>query len=167
MSLNYETVKEEINPLDSVEDVLHAHNWNFDRMAYDELMVEVTGKSGKYKLFFIWQEDMNALQFCTQFDLEIIDNNKKPAHTALRKLNETLWMGHFDLPESNNKPSFRYTCLLRSAERQHTSDLIEDMVDIALAQCERHFPLFTLLSSANDITQETLSLAMMDTAGES
>lgn len=161
-----ESHEEDIHPLDKVEDVLLSHNWNFDRMADDELMVEVTGRIGKYRLFFIWQEDLNALQFCAQIDLEITSNNRQAAHEAIININEDLWMGHFDLPKSTSKPSYRYTCLLRGTNGNAT-ETIEDMVDISLAQCERHYSLFTLLAGANDVNDQTLSLALMDTAGES
>ena len=160
-------IKEETNPLDNVEDVLHAHNWHFNRMADDELVVEIHGKGGAYNLFFIWQEEMQALQFCAQVDLKIMDNNIEAAQRALFGINENLWMGHFDLPQNTNKPSFRYTCLMRGANLAHANELIEDMVDIALAQCEKHLSIFALLASANDINDQTMSLAMMDTAGES
>lgn len=169
MGTQFEIQEQEadIHPLDNVEDVLVSNNWDFERMADDELMVEVMGRSGKYRLFFIWQEDMNALQFCAQVDLEIMTNNRAAAIDAITDINENLWMGHFDLPQSTKKPSYRYTCLLRGNTRHNATEMIEDMVDISLAQCERHYSLFTLLASANDINDQTLSLALMDTAGES
>ena len=166
MDTQLEIREDDIHPLDNVEDVLHANNWTFNRMNDDELMVEVTGKSGKYRLFFIWQEDMNALQFCAQLDVEIMDNNLDIARNALSDINEGLWMGHFDLPKDTSKPSYRYTFLFRGTGHGST-EAIEDMVDISLAQCERHYPLFGLLGSANDINDQTLSLALMDAAGES
>ncbi|MEM7651395.1 MAG: YbjN domain-containing protein [Pseudomonadota bacterium] len=167
MDTQLETLEEDIHPLDNVEDVLASHNWTFNRMNDDEIIVEVTGKSGKYNLFFVWQEDMNALQFCAQLDLKIMDNNHTAAREALLSMNESLWMGHFDLPKETGKPSYRYTQLFRGGSRIAATETIEDMVDISMAQCERHFPLFTLLASANDLNDQTLSLALMDTAGES
>lgn len=167
MDTQFEQLETDINPLDNVEDILHAHNWTFDRMTDDELIVEVAGKAGNYRLFFIWQEDMSALQLCVQLDLEIMSNNFEMAQKAIFSINENLWMGHFDLPESSKKPSYRYNYLLRANARSAAGEVIEDIVDIALAQCERHTPLFTLFTSANDINDQTLSLALMDTAGES
>lgn len=167
MSLHFDTLDEETNPLDSVEDVLNANNWVFSRMNSDELMVSVTGKSGQYRLFFIWQEDMQALQFCAQYDLSIAPGNRAPAQEALFSINENLWMGHFDLPRDTGVPTYRYTCLFRGPGRDGTMEMIEDLVDISLAQCERYYPVFTMLSSANDVSGQNLSLALMDTAGES
>lgn len=169
MSVEFESTRSEseLHPLDNVEDVLQSHNWVFDRVADDELMLEIAGKIGQYKLYFIWQEDMSALQFCAQIDLEIAPEKRDAALKTLTEINENLWMGHFDLPRKTNKPSYRYTCLLRGVERDNATGAIEDMVDISLAQCERHYPLLTLLAGANDMSEQALSLALMTTAGES
>lgn len=155
------------HPLDSVEDVLHANDWVFSRINNDELMVGVTGKHGQYRLFFIWQEEMQALQFCAQYNLHVASGNHAPAQEAIFSLNENLWMGHFDLPRDSGIPTYRHTCLFRGLSREGAMETIEDLVDISLAQCERHYPLFTMLSGANNIDGENLSLALMDPAGES
>ncbi len=162
-----DTLEDIQNPLDNVEEILSAHNWVFNRMTNDELMVQVAGKSCSYRLFFIWQEDMNAMQFCCQYDMNIPSKRYEIAGTALMALNENLWMGHFDLPKDSGVPSFRHTCLFRGMNNTAGSEHIEDMMDISLAQCERYYPVFYLLSAANDTNDESLSLALMETAGES
>ncbi len=156
-----------VNPLDSVEEFLDSNNWVFDRMNPDELMVEVSGKSGGYRLFFLWQADMNAIQFCCQYDMAIPPANREAAIRALIDLNEGLWMGHFDIPRQTNIPSFRQTCLFRGSAHGETTEHIEDLVDISLAQCERHRPLFDFLSNAAHLDERTLSLAAMETVGQS
>ena len=160
---NYENIS---NPLDSVEEILSAHNWVFNRMNNDELMVQVTGKACEYRLFFIWQEDMSALQFCCQYNMSIDSAQMPAAGAALMKMNENLWMGHFDIPQDTKIPSFRYTCLMRGVTNASCNEYIHDLVDISMAQCERYFAAFHLLSTqaAND---QNLSLALMDTVGES
>jgi hypothetical protein len=133
----------------------------------DELMVQVTGKTGTYRLFFLWQEDMSALQFCCQYDMIVPAANRDAATRALTDLNEGLWMGHFDIPRQTNIPSFRQTCLFRGASRGEASDHIEDLVDISLAQCERYYPMFHFLSQSGELDEQNLSLAVMETAGQS
>lgn len=164
---SFQTVKDEHNPLDCVEDVLSAHNWQFSRMTEDELVVSVSGKSGQYRLFFIWQEDMSALQFCVQYEMMISSNNTPSARLAIAEINEGLWMGHFDLPKDTGTPTYRYTSLLRTLSHEAILDMVEDMVDISLAQCERYASVFALLSGVPDVNDQNLSLALMDTAGES
>lgn len=158
----------EINPIDSVEEVLHANNWTFNRTHNDELVVEVAGKSCGYRLFFVWQEDMNALQFGCHYDLNFAPRDKERAYNALPEINENLWLGHFDLPKDTAAPIFRYTCLLRNNGNLNITETIEDMVEIALTQCEHYYPAFYLLANAaNDLNTENISLALMQTVGES
>lgn len=156
-----------VNPLDSVEELFVSNNWEFNRMNPDELMVQVTGKTGTYRLFFLWQEDMSAMQFCCQYDIVIPAANREAATRVLTDLNEGIWMGHFDIPRQSNVPTFRQTCLFRGASKADSSDHIEDLVDISLAQCERYYSLFHFLAQENSINEQNLTLAVMETAGQS
>jgi hypothetical protein len=158
---------DETHPLDQVENIMNANNWTFSRTTEDELMVTLTGRNGDYRLFFIWQEDMRALQLCVQYEISIEAGNIPSTRLAIGKINEQMWMGHFDLPTCTGTPTYRYTWLSRGPGREALTEALEDIVDISMAQCERHFPVFHLLSSANDISEKTLSLALMDTLGES
>lgn len=167
MSEHTDLFEDALNPLECIEDVLAAQNWQFDRMNEDELIVQIAGRACKYRLYFVWQDDMNALQMCCQFDMNIIDNNGAEASSALRMMNENLWMGHFDLPRDTNVPVFRYTSVFKNKNRDELTMALQDVVDIALVQCERFQPVFQLLAVSNDICDAQLSLALMDTVGES
>ncbi len=154
------------NPLDKVEDVLSANDWTFERMTRDELIVHVSGRHCDYNVFFIWQEDMSALQFCCQYDFEVANDNVSHAGRVLMRVNEGLWMGHFDIPEDSLIPSFRHTCLFRGLNKHNSNDFLADLVEISLAQCEKHFPVFHLLANNEKLNEDTLSLALMDNSGE-
>jgi hypothetical protein len=168
-NLEFQEIEDDSNPIDSVEEVLAANNWSFERTHNDELIVEVTGKSSTYRLFFIWQEGMNALQFGCHYDIAIGSNNLDEAYKTIISMNQKLWMGHFDLPQETQTPIFRYTCMLRGAARASMAEAIEDMVDISLMQCERYYPAFHLLANENSAptNPQHMSLALMETVGES
>jgi len=159
--------EETINPLDSVEDLLNDHNWVYNRMNSDELIVQVTGNACDYRLLFVWQEHMSALQFCCQYEMEIHDNNIPAANAAIMDINSSLWMGHFEIDKENRMPAFRHTCLLRGRKDAGNSEYVEDLVDISLVQCERYHSLFHILSLPETAPEDSLSLALMDTLGES
>jgi hypothetical protein len=166
-ALELSEFEDKINPLDQVEEILNAHNWVFHRASENELVVHVTGKSCNYRLFFIWQEDMNAMQYCCQYDMVIEDAAFENAARTLMSINENLWMGHFDLPKDTATPSFRYTCLMHGPEDAITAQLA-DIVDISLTQCERFYSAFNLLTHANENEDAAnIELAMMETVGES
>ena len=155
------------NPLDSVEEILYANDWIFDRMTEDELTVQITGKMGEYKLFFHWQEQYSAMKFVCQYDLDVKREAMDMASKTMTSINSALWLGHFDFREGTEIPCFRHTTLFRGQTQTSGADHIEDLVDIALAECERFYPVFDILSRGLPANDCDLSLALMTVAGES
>lgn len=167
MTLQVETYEENLNPLDNIEELLNDHNWVYSRMNDAELLVEVAGRHCNYRILFIWQEAMNALQFNCQYDLKINKDNLFLAGASLLDINESLWMGHFEVNRESMTPAFRHTCLLRAADSRTIYEVMEDLVDVSLAQCERNYPAFKILSMNQTTDAQTMSLAVMETIGES
>jgi hypothetical protein len=155
------------NPLDSVEDILHANDWIFDRMTEDELQVQITGKMGEYKLFFHWQEQYSAMQFVCQYDLDVKREAMDMAAKTMTSINSGLWLGHFDFREGTEIPCFRHTTLFRGQTQTSGAEHMEDLVDIALAECERYYPVFDILSRGVPANDCDMTLALMTVAGES
>ena len=63
MSEQEQMFEEISNPLDSVEDILAGQDWAFSRMNNDELMVDVSGKMGTYRMIFMWQDNSVRCSF--------------------------------------------------------------------------------------------------------
>lgn len=153
-----------LNPLDNVEDILAGNNWVYNRTNDDELIVSIAGRHCSYNLYFLWQEHMNAVQYVCEYEMNINPENKICAYETIMDMNATLWMGHFEVMRDSLIPSFRYT-LLQGASAQ--AECIENIVEISLAQCERFQPVFQVLAHEIPANPQSLSLAMMDTSGES
>jgi len=152
--------------LDNIEDILHANDWDFNRMGDNELLVTLAGKYGDYQLIFLWQADMTALQISVQYNLIISAHNIMNAANILMTINERSWMGHFEIAADTNTPSFRYTTLL-NPENKQSYEQLESILDIALAQCETNYAAFSLLSADTAANNDTLPLALMQTQGAS
>lgn len=166
MSDNLDTFEDVSNPLDSVEDLLAGNDWIFNRPNPDELTVHVSGKSGAYRLTFIWQEDYSAMQFFCDFDMKIPAARTEMAALAMGRMNERMWLGHFDLPEDTMAPRFRHTSLFRGWTQTSGAEHVEDLVDIALLECERHHGIFKMLSDSLHIDDRALALMLAEEAGE-
>jgi hypothetical protein len=152
------------HPLDQVEHLLDAHNWVFERMTTDEIAVQVQGQYCTYNIFFIWQAEFNALQFCCQYDLDIPQIRISEAAAALMHLNENAWIGHYDLPSITMKPTFRHTCLLRGIEDMSDAAFLEDMIETSLLQCEKNYAAFYVLSQEDKT--DNIDLALMHIEGQ-
>ncbi|MCL4679453.1 MAG: YbjN domain-containing protein [Alphaproteobacteria bacterium] len=162
-----ESASSAVNPLDSVEELLCDQNWVYDRTDDDCLMVQVKGRSCNYKLLFVWQKNLNALQFSCEYEMTLRHDNMGMAASAVLDMNEESWMGHFEIARKTLVPSYRQTCLMRGYEFNESNAYFEDLIDISLAHCERFYPVFHLLSKPGAANSESLSLALMETAGES
>lgn len=162
------------NPLDGVEEIMVNNDWTFNRLTEDELTVHVSGKMGHYRMVFVWQEDYSALQFCCAPDMSISPNKLDEASRIMNRINAELWLGHFDMRTqsgSDNQPAyipcFRHTSLFRGMVESSGVDHMEDLIDIALAECERYYLTFDLLSRTDGQDNKDIALAMMDIAGRS
>ena len=158
--------KNEPNPLDNIEDVLHANDWEFDRVGNNELYVNVSGRFCSYSIIFLWQADMKALQTSIHYDFTIKPTNMSKAAEMLLTINARTWMGHFEISEETKVPNYRYTSIFHSAFKSAYDDL-ENIIDIGLAQCETNYAALFLLTEENAISAETLPLALMKTEGVS
>ena len=79
--------------------------------------------------------------------------------------NERLWLGHFDLSAEDNSPAFRHAVLLRGVMAA-SAEQVEDLVDIALSECERFYPAFQLVLWGGKKPAEAMAAAMIDPVGE-
>jgi hypothetical protein len=79
-------------------------------------------------------------------------------------INEKLWLGHFDLCSEDLVPMFRHTMLMRGGNA--SIEPLEDLVDIALNECERYFPAFQFVLWGGKSPREALNAAMLDPVGE-
>lgn len=166
MTDNTEYFEDVSNPLDSVEDILVGQNWAFSRMTQDELMVDVTGKLGTYRMVFNWQEDFSAMQFTCHFDLIVSPAQRDLCALALARVNTGLWLGHFDLPSDTLVPCFRHTSLFRGQTQTSGADHLQDLMDIALGECERFHPMFSLMTGEDMPDEHIMDLAVLDVRGE-
>lgn len=152
------------NPLDIAEEVIIGRNWAFDRPGAEELVAEVAGTWCHYRVWLAWQESLGALAFTCAFDTKIPASVRPKLYTLLGLVNERIWAGHFDLCSEEGTISFRHTLLLRG--KGATNEQLEDLLDIAMTECERFYPALQSMIWAGREAQEALDMAMFDTAGE-
>lgn len=161
-----ELYEEISNPLDCVEDILAGQNWSFSRTNPDELMVDVSGRLGTYRMTLLWQEEYSAMQFFCHYDLVVTEDRRDLLALALARVNSGLWLGHFDIAPDTGVPCFRHTSLFRGQTGSSGADHLQDLMDIALNECERFYPMFHALAEISDLDESQLDLAVADIAGE-
>ncbi|MDA8052272.1 MAG: YbjN domain-containing protein [Rhodospirillales bacterium] len=153
------------NPLDTIEQIIGSNGWSFDRRGEFEVAAEVSGQWSDYVLYFNWSAEMSAMHFTCAFDLKVPERRRGAVYELLALANERLWIGHFGMGTEDSIPAFHHSVLLRGAAGASPESL-EDMLDIALTECERFFPAFQFTISGGKPATESLAAAMLECAGE-
>lgn len=153
------------NPLDIMEEIVTANEWPFERSSEEEMVVEIAGRWCAYRLYFVWQEEVSAMQFSCQFDMKVPPPRRPAVNELLCEVNAKMWLGHFDVCTDEHTPMFRQTTLLRGA-RAASVEQLEDLVDIALSECERYYPAFQFVIWGGKTAREAVAAAILDTVGE-
>jgi hypothetical protein len=153
------------NPLDVLEQIVAANEWVFDRRSDAEMAAEAPGKWCDYGLYFSWSHEISAMHFSCAFDLKVPPGRRDKLFELLALANERLWIGHFGIDSDDGVPVFRHSVLLRGAPGA-SAESLEDMVDIALTECERFFPAFQFVLWGGKAPSEALQAAMLDCVGE-
>jgi hypothetical protein len=164
-SLRPETEEPTGNPLDLVEQVAIANEWPFQRQNDDELAAEISGHWCQYRMWFCWHPDLGVMHLSCALEMKVPANKREAIYALLAIANEKLWLGHFDLWSEENLPVFRHALLLREGISV-SGELMEDLVDIAVTECERFYPAFQFVIWGGKSPLEALTAAMLETEGE-
>ena len=154
-----------LDPLSLVELIATQKHWDSERLSETEMVVEVRGTWSVYHMYFVWQEDMSALQFCCQFDFRVPNPNRSEVHGLLSMINERLWLGHFDLSSEEQLPMFRHNLLMRATELANAQQ-IEDVMAIAAAECDRFYPAFQFVLWGHRSPEDAIAAALVHTDGK-
>lgn len=153
------------NPLDVLEQIVAANEWAFERRSDGEMAAEAPGKWCDYGMYFSWSQEISAMHFTCSFDLKVPPEARPKLFELLALANEKLWLGHFGLDTDDGVPVFRHSVLLRGAPGA-SAESLEDMVDIAITECERFFPAFQFVLWGGKGPADALQAAMLDCVGE-
>ncbi len=153
------------NPLDILEQIIAANEWAFERRSDGEMAAEAPGKWCDYGLHFSWSHEISAMSFTCAFDLKVPAERREKLYELLALANDRLWIGHFGIEAEDGVPVFRHSVLLRGAPGA-SAESLEDMVDIAITECERFFPAFQFVLWGGKAPAEALAASMLDCVGE-
>lgn len=164
-SLSMEIAETTGNPLDLVEQIALANDWSFQRMGEEELAAELTGQWCNYRVWFTWHPDMGVMHLACALDVKVVKAKRNGLYQLLAMANEKLWLGHFDFWSDEGLPVFRHATLVREGAGLNL-EVVEDLVEIALGECERFYPAFQFHLWGGKAPSDALTAALLETEGE-
>ena len=152
------------NPIDIVEEVIHHKNWNFSRCHDHELVADIYTSMSQYRLYFNWSENLKSINFTVTFDLKFSQSKYSNIYELLAKINENLWLGHFDITSKSGIIAYRQTFFLPNQNDMLFKQL-DDLVDISVYECEKYYPAFNNLFFEDTSAKDALELCSLNVIG--
>ena len=154
-------------PLDMLESYFAAHGWPCERNE-DEITATVKGSWTEYEIRALWREDDGVLQFLTFPDVKVAEARRAPVFETLALINEQLWMGHFELWTSSGILLYRNAAPIETRDGEANMSLAtaELLVESAIDECERFYPVFQFVLWGGKSPTEAIAAAMIETQGE-
>ena len=141
------------------------HGWTHERVNDNELAVEIGGRWCVYRIWFGWEDELACIMMSCALDLQVPAESSGSVHSLLAHVNERLWVGHFDVFADEGVPTFRQAVLLRG-QGYPTEDLLGDLLDITISECERFYPAFQYVIWHGKSPEEAVQAAIIDPVGE-
>lgn len=153
------------NPIDLVEQMVCENDWPFERMGSDDLSVSVAGAWCDYHVAFGVTVPVAALTISAVFDFRVPKARRGELCQLLARVNERLWIGHFDLGSEEGVILYRHGVPLTGGARA-TQGQCEQMMQAALDACERFYPAFQFVLWGGKSADEAIEAALLDCQGE-
>ncbi len=152
------------NPIDLVEQIANSHDWSFERAVEEELTLAVEGNWCDYHISLNWRQDLEALHMACAFDLKVPDSRLSEVYKLVAKINEQMWIGHFDIWSSEGLIMFRQGLMLNNA--QPSVEQCEALLQAALESCERYYQAFQYVIWAGKNAPDAMASVMFETQGQ-
>lgn len=152
-------------PIDMLARYFDAHGWPNEPVGEDEIVTTVQGSWTSYELRGIWRSEDNVLQMLLLPEIRIVDDRRAAVFEAMSLINEQLWMGHFEHWVANGMILYRHATLL-DADTLLTLDMTETLVQSAIDECERFYPVFQFVLWGGKSPGEAIAAALIETRGE-
>lgn len=155
---------DEIHPIDIVENVATQREWEFDRLADDQIAMVVEGQWRSYSLTLAWSAREEVLRLICTFDMDPPAARLPALYELLNLVNDQVWDGGFAFWSRQKLMVWRYGLVL-SGDAVAGPEQIDQMIAAALEGCERFYPSFQLACWGDATPSAALDVALAEAYG--
>jgi len=151
--------------MDVVEQTLLAADWACERSEEGLIHCASLTRWGEFGGMFAWRDEPASLNFSLTMDLRA-PNAKQPAISELlRRMNERLWLGHFDYWADEGVAVFRHTIPMLDRVSPDPGE-IAAILAAALDAADQFLPAFNFVVWAGKSAEEAVKAVAFETHGE-
>ena len=164
MALNEHYLDEDIHPIDIVEGLAAHHDWEFDRIADDQIAMAVEGQWRTYSITLAWSGYDETLRMVCSFEMEPPEDKLPALFEVLNAVNDQCWAGAFTYWADQKLMVYRYGLLLAGGQIA-SADQINTLIGAAVMSAERYYPAFQLVVWGDRSAEDALQVAIAEAYG--
>ena len=165
MSLSEQDLStEELHPIDIVEHLAEHNEWDFDRVADDQIAMAVVGQWRTYSITLAWAAYDETLRLICTFEMEPPEERLPALYDALNRTNDMCWAGAFTYWQEQRLMVYRYGLVLTGGQIANPEQ-IDTMIAAAVMSAERYYPAFQLVAWGDRSADEAMQVAIAEAYG--
>lgn len=164
MSLSESYLTDELHPIDIVETLAEHHEWEFDRVADDQIAMAVEGQWRTYSITLAWSAFDETLRLICTFEMEPPEEKLPDLMGCLNAVNDQCWAGSFTYWHTQRLMTWRYGLVLAGGQLPEP-DQIDRLIGTAVTAAERYYPAFQLVVYGDRTPEQALGIAMAQAYG--
>ena len=133
----------EIHPIDVVETIATHYDWDFDRVAENQIAMTLEGQWRSYALTLAWSPSDETLRLLCTYELDPPADRMPALYELLNRMNDLCWAGSFTWWGEEKVLVFRYGLVL-AGDQVASPEQIDTMIHAALMSAERFYPAVQL-----------------------
>lgn len=154
----------DIHPIDIVENLAEAREWDFDRVAEDQIAMAIEGTWRTYSLTLAWSPFDETLRMICTFEMDPPEERLPELFEVLNLANDKIWAGGFSLWRDQNLMVYRYGLVLTGGQIAGPEQ-IDQMMRNAVIASERFYPAFQLVCWGNEDPNRAIDMAIEEAFG--
>jgi hypothetical protein len=155
---------DDLHPIDIVESMAQTADWEFRRVADDQIAVVVKGQWREYTITVAWSDQDETLRLICTFEMAPDDEKLPYLYEVVNAANDQCWNGGFTYWREQRLMVFRYGLVLSGGQMAHP-DQITTMIDAAVQTAERFYPAFQMVVWGDHSVEDAMQVAIAETVG--
>ena len=155
---------EDLHPIDIVETLAEHHDWDFDRVADDQIAMAVEGQWRTYSITLAWSPFDETLRLICTFEMEPPEDKLPQLYEALNRTNDMCWHGAFTYWHEQRLMVYRYGLVLAGGQMAG-GEQINRLIGSAVANAERYYPAFQLVTWGDRGVEDAMQVAIAEAYG--
>lgn len=155
---------DDAHPIDIVENLAQNREWDFDRVADDQIAMSVEGQWRRYSITLAWSEMDETLRLICTFEMDPPSEKLPLVYDVLNRANDSCWTGAFTYWQAQRLMVYRYGLILTGGQMA-VAEQVDMMIQAAVQSSERFYPAFQLVAWGDNSPEQAMQVAIAEAYG--